>query len=1715
MARLICSVFLTILSVQLLFAQTADGSFSPFITGPSIITASALQSDNKLILAGSVIAIGTARVTAGMVRLNTNGTIDNTFNIGTGASHLNQGSTTVRALLVQPDGKILVGGSFTSFNGQTTNIVRLNTDGSIDNTFNTGTGANSMIMEFALQSDNKIIVAGFFTSFNGTVLKGIARLNANGSIDNTFTPPAIEFLSGTSSTTRMGLAIQSDGKILMGSLHTHVNGVAKPYLVRLNSDGTLDNAFMTNLGTGLDNYVTSIAFQSDGKIIIAGNFTKVNSASANRNRIARLNTDGTLDSTFPTVASINSSIQTIKVIAADKILVSGGFTSPKNRILRLNSDGTVDSAFNPGTGFEPADGGSPSLVSFTHVQSDNKIISTGAFAKYNGTLRINLARLSDIGVVEAAYAPNPTGVATIYKSETLSSGKILLCGDFLFINGNYYPGIARLLATGADDNTFNLSGLTMLFGSIKTFGVQPSNGKILVGGDFVTSTTRGLAKLTANGALDNTFTGYTTLAQIVGSDGIYAIEPTADDKFIVGGSFSAINGVTKSNFAKLNTDGSLDNTFNSTGTDFVNRIIKINTRASDGKMILTEYSRNSDHQPDALISLANSDGTRVNSFAINDKFDGQYLHDAIFLPDNKIVIGGDFASFDGATAQKLVKVDDQGNRDFNFTNPTTYSNYKVTDLYYSPSINKVFVGKDDLYFSTIVTDANYFDAIDTQGGVILDALDVKGGISSIIPFGSSFLLAGTITKVGTSDVTSAVKINLPAAPTGSPSALAVSTLSLPRRGILTWTDNSSNEAGFEIQRSKTNNTTFELLATAPANAVTYTDQGSLDPATDYYYRVRAMTLGGQTAFSNEASITTLAATPPATPTGLAVGLLSQTQLVLNWTDNSSTESGFEIYRSTPTNSNFKKIQTTGSNVTSFIVSGLTAGTTYFFKVKAIKSDDASDFSNEATNTTFATPPNEWSTALTTTLGARSSGVALVLNGKAYVGLGRNGTGALKDWWEYNPDGNVWTQKLDFPGTARIGAVAFVVNGKGYVGTGNDFGGSGFKRDFYEYDAVANTWTPKADFPEDFNSGAGITSGAAFAIGNYGYVGLGNTGLNNAQAFFRFDPVANTWEAKANFGGAGRTGAVGFESNGKGYFGFGYGGLSANLKDMWEYNPSTNAWTSKANHTGAGRGGAAVTTVKGEAYLFAGEEGDFSSSVSTSLNTQYSSSTNAWISKVAIPAAIRTSAMAFTIGVKAYVFGGVNSTTYYSDLIAFTPTSALAPAAPGSASISLVSETSLKYTWTDISNDETNFVLEVAQGSGSFVVVASLPAGTTEYTHTGLTSGTQYKYRVKAINLFGSSAYTTSEAIATMTPPSNLAVQSFGTSQLVLTWTDNTASETAFEIYRSSPDNTNYALIRNVGVNSTTATEIGLTPGSTYYYKIRAITSTTSSAYSNEVSQTLLNLPPAPSNLAVQSFTANQVVITWTDNTTNETGFEIYRSMGNSLNYVKILTTAPDVTSFTNTPLSAGTTYYYKVRAASAIGFSLYSNEINQKTLLIPPPAPAAPSGLKIQSASATTNEITLTWTDNSSTETGFELFRSDGDNANYTLLKTLTANVITFTDATGQQSVKYFYKIRAVNDGVYSAFSPEVSTIITGINEEHWDLDVSVFPNPAKEILLIKNPGRENIKITIVNLLGQPMTSVDVGAESEAHIPCSSWSPGVYIVKTLSPNNKIVRIFKE
>jgi uncharacterized delta-60 repeat protein len=359
----------------------------------------------------------------------------------------------VSSLAVQADGKILVGGSFTSLGGQARNrIARLNPDGTLDTGFDPGTGGDPpSVSSLAVQADGKILVGGSFTSLGGQARDSIGRLNSDGTLDAGFNPGA--------SNSVYSLAVQPDGKILVGGRFTSLGGQARNYIGRLNPDGTLDAGFNPGAGGGWFPSVSSLAVQPDGKILVGGDFTILGGQA--RNYIGRLNPDGTLDSGFDPKA--DKWVNSLAVQADGKILVGGYFRSlggqARNCIGRLNSDGTLDTKFNPGAGTSTL-----SFVESLAVQADGKILVGGGFTNLSGQTRNRIARLNSDGTLDTGFNPGANG--PVYSLAVQADGRILVGGDFTTLGGQARNGIGRLNATApaTQSLTYDNSRITWLRG---------------------------------------------------------------------------------------------------------------------------------------------------------------------------------------------------------------------------------------------------------------------------------------------------------------------------------------------------------------------------------------------------------------------------------------------------------------------------------------------------------------------------------------------------------------------------------------------------------------------------------------------------------------------------------------------------------------------------------------------------------------------------------------------------------------------------------------------------------------------------------------------------------------------------------------------------------------------------------------------------------------------------------------------------------------------------------------------------------------------------------------------------------------------------------------------------------------------------------------------------------------------------------------------------
>ena len=472
----------------------------------------------------------------GCARLNSDGNLDSSFlAVGSGAN------APLYALALQPDGKIAIGGTFTNFSGAARNgIARLNANGTVDTSFlSTGSGANNIVRSLGIQSDGKVVLGGAFTLVNDQVRGGVARLNDTGTLDNAG--------AGVVRHDVAVVGVQSDGKVIIGGSFVNFAGTSRNRIARLNNDGTLDTSFLAS-GAGANGDVLALAIQTDGKIVIGGTFTNVNGTA--RNRIARLNTDGSLDTGFLVGAGADSTVRKIAIQSDGRILLGGTFANidgtARNGIARLGATGGLDNSFL-GSG-----NGANGPVSTLALQSGGKVLIGGDFTSFNGTSRNRVARLNADGTLDNAFLSSGSGANDqLFALAVQTDGKVLIGGLFTTVNGLARNHIARLNADGTLDAAF-LTSAAGANSAVRAMVVQ-SAGRIVIGGEFGNYNNvyrGGSARLKTDGSLDETFINFNS-----GANGrVTAIALQSDGKVIIGGLFSTVNDFTRGGVARLTID---------------------------------------------------------------------------------------------------------------------------------------------------------------------------------------------------------------------------------------------------------------------------------------------------------------------------------------------------------------------------------------------------------------------------------------------------------------------------------------------------------------------------------------------------------------------------------------------------------------------------------------------------------------------------------------------------------------------------------------------------------------------------------------------------------------------------------------------------------------------------------------------------------------------------------------------------------------------------------------------------------------------------------------------------------------------------------------------------------------------------------------------------------------------------------------------------------
>ena len=634
------------------------------------------QTSTGLIIGGDFSSV--AGVERGRIaRLNASGDLDTTFASGQGANGA------IHAILVQKDGKILVGGEFTEFDGTVRNrLARLNSNGTLDTAFNPGAGLNGTVHCITESVyDRRIMVGGGFTSANNVSRNGIAKFDATtGAHYTSFNPgsgangPVYSILSDS----------YSYNRIYIGGDFTTFNGSARSRLARIDDGGRLDSSF--NIGTGFDGPVYAISadlnrFSSSGGILVGGDFNVFNGTV--RTKIARLNagwwySSSLLDPYFKVV--LDGAVRSIAVSSASsssvRVLIAGDFQNvdgvPRSRVARLNvSSGSfvgsnsgatadLDAAFNQS---QLIDGSVRSVL----LLSDTRAIISGGIVSVGGSPSGPVSRLyGDYG------ASLPTGPTTVV-SQSLSTSQVAL-------EWSGATNASRYSIEASSDGGSSWSSVATPTSSPHVVGnLNPATSYLF---RLLSSNYNG------NSAYTTPVAGSTAVSVWNGPGGVdgdpsapsstvEAIVRQPDGKIILAGSFTSVGGVTRNRIARLNADMTLDATFNPSGGP--NSTVNDVAIQADGKILIVGIFSQVAGIDRKYVARLNADGSLDSGFDVGVGPSSSVECVAI-TPDGRILVGGWFSTFAGYSQDYIARLNIDGSLDLSFRTTVSSIVYDIEVL---------------------------------------------------------------------------------------------------------------------------------------------------------------------------------------------------------------------------------------------------------------------------------------------------------------------------------------------------------------------------------------------------------------------------------------------------------------------------------------------------------------------------------------------------------------------------------------------------------------------------------------------------------------------------------------------------------------------------------------------------------------------------------------------------------------------------------------------------------------------------------------------------------------------------------------------------------------------------------------------------------------------------------------------------------------------------
>lgn len=513
------------------------------------------------------------------------------------------------------------------------------TPGQPDPSFDAGSAIDGQVQGLAIQPDGKVLLWGGFTTVPGGMKPGLARLNPDGSVDDTFTASEVGNVLG----------IQADHKLLVAALITDSTTNTRLAVVRLGEDGSRDPSYVSQPVVPFDlaRFAVRGALQSDGKLILP------DGVWGSLHRPARLNADGSVDSTFGAAPLSGVPWGPVLILEPDGRLVVGDYRSGPDGVwgsltlVRLNADGSTDRSFHPDLGANFVE---PVILGGLR-QADSKLLLWGKFLDFSRVSHA-LVRLNADGSVDPTFESTEATVRGVTRAALTADERLLVLGSFA-----WGDGLARLRNNGNPDDSFLPVPLSV--DGFPPLALQPDGGILIapyMGRDA-------LVRVTADGRRDTSFPAG------AGPDGpVGTLAAAPDGSVIVTGGFSNIQGLARSGIARLNRDGRLDRTYPA-GSGVAGPGVTWTGLQADGKLVVAgsfEVRAGQTHRTSGVARLR-ADGSLDESFA-NPIVTTPWtrVSCAALLPGGSICLGGQFSTVGGLSRTNLARITASGQADPTF-----------------------------------------------------------------------------------------------------------------------------------------------------------------------------------------------------------------------------------------------------------------------------------------------------------------------------------------------------------------------------------------------------------------------------------------------------------------------------------------------------------------------------------------------------------------------------------------------------------------------------------------------------------------------------------------------------------------------------------------------------------------------------------------------------------------------------------------------------------------------------------------------------------------------------------------------------------------------------------------------------------------------------------------------------------------------------------------